>query len=99
LHNLPSKLRADGKEDRDDFVVVVLLDLDECEDCRAFKNALVGLLDLCESKPRTLFRFAIEEIEAWFLGDADALKSAYPKVNPEILDIIIIPLEYSPFLI
>jgi hypothetical protein len=86
LHNLPSKLRAYGDEGRDDVVVVVLVDLDDRDDCIAFKNTLSGLLDYCHQKPRALFRIAIEELEAWFLGDQQAIKNAYPEVKQPILD-------------
>jgi Domain of unknown function (DUF4276) len=86
LHNLPAKLKGYGTEQDPDLVVVVLVDLDDKTDCVAFKNELLALLDYCETKPRTLFRIAIEELEAWFLGDASALKSAYPDVKQNILD-------------
>ena len=33
-----------------------------------------------------VFRLAIEEIEAWYLGDRAALLGAYPKAKREILD-------------
>ncbi len=86
LHNLPSKLRAYGNEKQGDFVVVVLVDLDARPDCAEFKNELSGLLKYCKNKPRTLFRIAIEELEAWFFGDRAALLLAYPNAIQEILD-------------
>jgi len=86
LHNLPAKLRAYGDEEDLDLVVVVLADLDDRDDCVAFKNELVALLDHCDKKPRSLFRIAIEELEAWYLGDSAALKLAYSDVRQDILD-------------
>ncbi|MDD2724399.1 MAG: DUF4276 family protein [Methylovulum sp.] len=86
LHNLPAKLKSYGIEQNPNLVVLVLVDLDDKADCIAFKNQLLALLDYCEIKPRTLFRIAVEELEAWFLGDAAALKSAYPDVRQDILD-------------
>ncbi len=86
LHNLPAKLRAYGEEDRDDVVVVILVDLDDRDDCIAFKSELVGFLDHCRRKPNSLFRIAIEELEAWFLGDHLAIKQAFPSVHQEVLD-------------
>ncbi|HBT88453.1 DUF4276 family protein [Desulfobacter sp.] len=86
LHNLPSKLRAYGQEGRDDVVVVLLVDLDDRPDCVLFKNNLVQLLDYCPQQPNALFRIAIEELEAWFLGDREALKQAYPDARQQILD-------------
>lgn len=86
LHNLPSKLRAYGNKERDDVVVVVLVDLDDRPDCTAFKKELTDLLHFCPKKPNTLFRIAIEELEAWFLGDQQAIKQAYPHAKQQVLD-------------
>ncbi|MDP8228780.1 MAG: DUF4276 family protein [Candidatus Electryoneaceae bacterium] len=85
LHNLPSKLRAYGEEDRDDLFVIVLVDLDEREDCIGFKSEISDLLDYCDNRPNCLFRIAIEELEAWYLGDQVAIKNAYPNANQEIM--------------
>jgi hypothetical protein len=86
LHNLPSKLRAYGSEGRDDVVVVVLLDLDDRPNCASFKKELTDLLNFCPQKPKTLFRIAIEELEAWFFGDQQAIKQAYPDAKQQVLD-------------
>lgn len=86
LHNLPSKLRAYGDEGRDDVVVVVLVDLDDRPDCVSFKSDLVRLLGYCSQQPKALFRIAIEELEAWFLGDQDAIRQAYPDARQQVLD-------------
>lgn len=86
LHNLTAKLRAYGAEEDPNLVVVVLVDLDDKVDCVAFKSELVALLDYCDKKPRSLFRIAIEELEAWYLGDLVALKFAYPDIKQDIFD-------------
>lgn len=86
LHNLPAKLRAYGAEEDFNLVVVVLVDLDDRVDGVAFKNELVALLNYCDKKPLSLFRIAIEELEAWYLGDPTALKLAYPDIKQDILD-------------
>lgn len=86
LHNLPSKLRAYGNELRRDMAVVVLVDLDDEADCITFKSRMTSLLDLCNHKPQVLFRIAIEELEAWFLGDPQALERAYPNLSKNVLD-------------
>ena len=86
LHNLPSRLRAYGKENRADLVVVILVDLDNRPDCVAFKTQLVNVLSHCNPPPTTLFRIAVEELEAWFLGDATALRAAYPKPQLALLN-------------
>jgi hypothetical protein len=35
--------------------------------------------------PNTLFRIAIEEMEAWYFGDRQALLEAYPQAKVEVL--------------
>jgi len=82
LHNLPSKLRAYGKSlDFNSEAVIVLVDLDCHGDCYQFKQDLVNLLKFCPTKPRVLFRIAIEELEAWYFGDREAILAAYPKAK------------------
>lgn len=78
LHNLPSKLRAYGKSLSGNEAVVILIDLDNRPDCRLFKQDLLDLLQYCSPPPNSLFRIAIEELEAWFLGDRPAILRAYP---------------------
>jgi hypothetical protein len=85
LHNLPSKLRAYGKSLQNTEAVVVLLDLDSLPDCKVFKRSLTALLNDCNPDMKSLFRIAIEELEAWFLGDKAALIEAYPNVNKTVL--------------
>ena len=84
LHNLPAKLRAFGRDQDDDRVLVVLVDLDD-RDCMEVKRELVALLDHCPEQPSVIFRIAIEELEAWYLGDRQALQAAYPNHLQEIL--------------
>ena len=52
----------------------------------AFKQELLNLLKTCDPCPRALFRIAIEESEAWLLGDRDAVKAAYPRAKNAVLD-------------
>ena len=86
LHNLPSKLRAYGNCRSPEQKVIVLVDLDDREDCAVFKQQLASMLDYCDRKPVTLFRIAIEELEAWFLGDREAILKAYPSAKMDALD-------------
>lgn len=86
LHNLCSKLRAYGNEQRDDLVVIVVIDLDDYGDCKKLKEELLALLKYCPNRPKCLFRIAIEEIEAWYFGDRNAILQAYPKAKKSILD-------------
>jgi len=47
---------------------------------------LNNILNACRPKPEARFCFAIEEGEAWFLGDLPALKAAYPKFKAAVLN-------------
>ena len=85
LNHLPSVLRAYGKSLDDSSSVVVVVDLDD-KDCIKFKQDLVDVLNACGPQPKTLFRIAIEEGEAWLLGDRAAIKSAYPNSKEAILN-------------
>lgn len=65
--------------------VIVVCDLDDR--CLAeFRTELIHILTLCNPKPETRFCIAIEEGEAWLLGDQKAIRTAYPKVKKAILD-------------
>ena len=46
---------------------------------------MLNVLDTCPQKPNCLFRIAIEELEAWFLGDQEAVTRAYPNANIGVL--------------
>jgi hypothetical protein len=83
LSKLPAMLRSYGCQGNID-AVVVLLDADD-RDCVAF---LAELRDLAASRGaggKTMFRLAIEETEAWYFGDPDALHAAYPKAKKTAL--------------
>jgi len=81
LDLLPATLRAWGKSfspetDR----IVLLVDLDN-DDCTFLLEKLSDMLAAIEPAPSCLFRIAIEEVEAWYLGDWVALKRAFPKAK------------------
>lgn len=86
LHNYPSKLRAYGKSMGEEEVVVLLVDLDDRDDCKAFKSELIYPLSFCDPKPNLLIRIAIEELESWFLGDQDAIFKAFPNAKRNLLE-------------
>ena len=83
LDQLPRLLQGYGKTPGIDAVVVVL-DTDR-RDCKEFLQELGALVERCKSAPRTLFRMAIEEMEAWYLGDRQGLLKAYPRAKREVL--------------
>lgn len=84
LDQLPRLLTGYGKSSGIDAVVVVL-DSDR-RDCKIFLAELRGLLQRCLPAPNTLFRLAIEEMEAWYLGDRQALLAAYPRAKADVLN-------------
>jgi len=83
LERLPRILRGYGKSSGVDAVVVVL-DSDG-RNCKEFLRELHKMLVGCGRVPTTLFRLAIEEMEAWYLGDRKALIAAYPRVRKDVL--------------
>lgn len=84
LDQLPRLLRGYGKTPGIDAVVVVL-DSDR-RPCINFLSELNALLAGCNPAPNTMFRLAIEEVEAWYLGDRTALQAAYPKAKADVLN-------------
>ena len=88
LDRLPRILQGYGRSLKDIgylAAVVVVVDLDD-RDCMTFKQELLDVLNACNPRPQTLFRIAIEESEAWLLGDRDAVKAAYPGAKDSVLD-------------
>lgn len=63
--------------------VMVVLDSDS-RPCADFLTELRTIAAL--GHPNTLFRLAIEEMEAWYFGDRDALKKAYPYAKTKVLN-------------
>ena len=84
LDQLPKLLQGYGKTPGID-AVVVLLDTDQ-RDCKGFLQELKALAGRCNPVPRTLFRLAIEETEAWYFGDREALLRAFPRAKRPVLD-------------
>ncbi len=90
LNNLPRLLRGYGQAFAnypDDYsvAVIVVCDLDD-KALQAFRGELLSILNTCVPKPKTHFCIAIEEGEAWFLGDIPAIKEAYPDARDAVLD-------------
>lgn len=85
LNNLPRLLRGYGRSLTDSSAVLVVVDSDD-KDCLAFKQELLGVLKGCNPSPKTLFRIAIEEMEAWLLGDRAAVKLAYHNARDAVLN-------------
>ena len=87
LPQLPMQLRAYGRSFANDptKVVIVVCDLDT--NClKTFRQKLFTVLNACNPRPETRFCIAIEEGEAWLLGDIPAIKAAYPKAKDDVLN-------------
>jgi len=90
LRHLPNRLKA-YRHRADDWRVIVLIDRDD-QDCTTLKQDLetiahaAGLTTRATAPERfqVINRLAIEELEAWYWGDVEALVEAYPRVDPDI---------------
>jgi len=90
LKKLPSRFRGYKTWLPEDWRIVVLIDADN-EDCRQLKARLEDISRdsnlLTKSATGNRFNFqvlnrlAIEELEAWFFGDVEALHSTYPRIS------------------
>jgi hypothetical protein len=91
LKNLPNRLNAYTQQSNlSDLRIVVLVDRDN-DDCQKLKADLEriarksGFISRTAAGKGNLYqivnRIAIEELEAWFLGDIEALLVAYPRLN------------------
>jgi len=90
LDQLPRLIRGYGKTftsypEGYKAAVILVCDLDD-KCLKVFRKELMDILDACDPRPETHFCFAIEEGEAWFLGDIPAIKSAYPRAKDAILN-------------
>ncbi len=85
LDRLPKVLAGYGRSHQElDTAVVVVVDLDD-RDCIDFKRELLQIQKRCHPRPRVLFRLAIEETEAWLLGDRNAIIKAFPRAKINVL--------------
>ncbi len=84
LNELPRLIRGFGSTPGIDAVVIVV-DSD-ARPCSAFLAELKSVAARTKpAPPFVVFRLAIEEIEAWLLGDRQALLSAYPRARKAVL--------------
>lgn len=89
LENLPKLLAGYGRTFRNypsDYEATVILVCDLDDKClKTFLQELADILDQCAPQPNTHFCIAIEEGEAWLLGDISAITAAFPNSNAAIL--------------
>lgn len=92
LGKLQARLRGYAQWLPEDWRIVVVVDRDD-DDCAALKQRLESAATAAGLRTRTSVsntrwqvatRIAIEELEAWYFGDWQAVRSAFPKVSPNI---------------
>jgi hypothetical protein len=94
LAKLPERLRGYAKWIPQSWRIVVVVDEDRTP-CRTLKAKLEAIaaeaklttLSVARAKkkpPVVINRIAVEELEAWYFGDWEAVRAAYPKV-PETI--------------
>jgi hypothetical protein len=90
LTQLPKLLRGYGKTFTSypggyHAAVIVVTDLDRrC--LKKYRKELCDVLQACNPRPEAKFCIAIEEGEAWLLGDLPAVKLAYPNAKDQVLN-------------
>lgn len=90
LDSLPKLLKGYGRTFdgyHTDYHAAVILVCDIDNRClKVFRQELFTILNNCAPKPETRFCIAIEEGEAWLLGDMAAVKTAYPNAKNSVLN-------------
>ena len=88
LERLPARLRGYAAWLPETYRIVVVVDRDD-DDCHALKRELECFAELAGLPTRShpaanrftvVNRIAIEELEAWYFGDWEAVRNAYPRV-------------------
>lgn len=89
LKQLPNRLSGYQKWIPNDWCILVIVDRDD-DDCTTLKNRIetivqaVGLTtprQAVNRKFNVVIRIAIEELEAWYFGDWEAVRAAYPGIR------------------
>ena len=92
LKKLQDRLHAYANWMPRNFRIVVVIDRDN-DNCRELKQRLentasqANLLTRSRASGRpwqVVNRIAIEELEAWYFGDWEAVRNAYPRVSPNV---------------
>src|ERR1043165_5269308 len=92
LGRLESRLRGYAAWLPEDWRIIVVVDRDD-DDCRVLKRQLEDMAQRANLITRTntgnstwqlVNRIAIEELESWYFGNWDAVRSAYPRVSENV---------------
>ncbi len=94
LDKLEERLRGYARWLPEEIRLVVVVDRDD-DDCGHLKERLERIAGAAKLRTRSeagsgdwqvVNRLAIEELEAWYFGDWEAVRAAYPKVSPNVPD-------------
>ncbi len=92
LNKIAKRLRSYAAWLPDDWRIVVVVDRDD-DDCQELKRRLEDAAALAGLRTRThagsapwqlVNRIAVEELESWYFGDWEAVRSAYPRAHAGI---------------
>ncbi len=92
LNKLEARLRGYAAWLPSDWRIVVVVDRDD-DDCHQLKQRLESIAHRAGLRTRAssggtpwqlVSRIAIEELEAWYFGDWEAVRAAYPRVSANI---------------
>jgi hypothetical protein len=90
MTRLPDRLRGYAPWLPEDWRIVVVVDRDD-DDCLDLKRQLESMAHQAGLRTRAsggaiqvVNRLAIEELEAWYFGDWQAVVAAWPRVNPNV---------------
>lgn len=92
LNKLEARLKGYAKWLPSDWRIIVIVDRDD-EDCLILKRQMEDAAHRANLATRTQSggktwqvanRIAIEELEAWYFGDWDAVREAYPRVKKNL---------------
>jgi Domain of unknown function (DUF4276) len=92
LQQLPKRLRGYASWLPSNYRILIVVDRDD-DDCQELKRRLEGFA--AESglvtrsaaggkRYQVVNRIVIEELEAWYFGDWEAVRAAYPRVSPTL---------------
>lgn len=92
LRKIGDRLRGYAKWIQAEYRIVVIVDRDG-DECEELKSTLEGICESAGLRSRravggpdwqVVTRIAIEELEAWYFGDWQAVRQAFPRVSPNI---------------
>lgn len=92
LRNLRNRLRGYARWIPENYRIMVVVDCDtrDCLELKAELESAAGDSGLITPSQagrqnwQVVNRIAVEELEAWYFGNWDAVRAAYPRVSPNI---------------